>query len=49
MSIVQVEFSDEEERKIGIVKAQLGLSSKAEAVKKIVQLHKLDVKEINNQ
>ena len=48
MPQITVDFSEEENKKIGIVKAQLNLSSKEEAVKKIIQLHKIDINDINN-
>jgi hypothetical protein len=41
MTIITVDFSDEENKKIGIVKAIHNLPSKEEAVKKIVQMHKI--------
>lgn len=41
---ITVDFSEEEDRKIGIIKGQYRLPSKESAVRKIVQLHKIELK-----
>jgi hypothetical protein len=42
MTVITADFSEDENKKIGMVKAIYNLQSKAEAVKKIVQIFKIE-------